>query len=292
METADAERQRIERDLHDSIQQDLVGLRLKLDMVAEAVGEDPQSAQLMLGSLGNQMDDVLEALRSMARGVYPSLLRERGLADALRSAARRAPLPVIVDARALGRYPEDLETAVYFCCLEALQNAIKHAGHEATVDIRLREDSGALAFQVRDTGQGFDPGHANGRHGLLNMQDRRSPGCELADGLGHARARASASALTAAVQTSPALASRAAARARSVGGSSAPTIQNSGMKKPMAKNAKCPLRSAVRPSHTSAIRYRTPSSTSSQVAIALLLVRAISPLSVSQPVRRHKAART
>jgi signal transduction histidine kinase len=172
VDTADAERQRIERDLHDSIQQDLVALRIKMEMVGEALGGQPSPAELMISSVARQLDDVLESLRSVARGIYPSLLRERGVAEALKSVARRSPLPVSVDARGVGRYREDLEVAVYFCCLEALQNAVKHAGRDATVEIRLREEARTLDFQVRDTGVGFDATEMGDRHGLLNMRDR------------------------------------------------------------------------------------------------------------------------
>jgi signal transduction histidine kinase len=172
METADAERERIERDLHDSIQQDLVGLRIKLDLVAETFRDDPIYGEQMLTQLGRQMDDVLEALRSVARGVYPSLLRERGLTEALWSVGRRAPLAVAVHSVARRRYPEEIEVAVYFCCIEALQNAIKYAGPGAVVDITLRETPGWLEFQVRDRGAGFDRAAVGDAHGLLNMQDR------------------------------------------------------------------------------------------------------------------------
>lgn len=172
VETADAERQKIERDLHDSIQQDMVGLRIKLDLVAEAYREDPTYGELMMTQLGRQMDDVLEALRAVARGVYPSLLRERGPTEALKSVARRAPMAVAVHSGARGRYPEDVEVAIYFCCVEALQNAIKHGGQAAVVDIRLREEPGFVSFAVSDTGPGFDLAELGDSHGLLNMRDR------------------------------------------------------------------------------------------------------------------------
>jgi signal transduction histidine kinase len=172
VETAYAERQRIERDLHDSIQQDLVGLRIKLDMAAEVVFKDPDRGERMLVSVGRQMDDVLDALRSLARGIYPSLLEQRGLAEALKSAARRTPLPVSVDARGLGRYPTEIEVAVYFCCLEALQNLVKHAGRSAVGSIRIREESDRLIFQIKDSGAGFDPAEIGDGRGLVNMRDR------------------------------------------------------------------------------------------------------------------------
>jgi len=172
VETAYAERQRIERDLHDSVQQDLVGLRIKLELAAEVTKDDPGRSRQMVAAVGRQMDDVLEALRSLARGIYPSVLDERGLAEALKSAARRSPRPVSVDARGLRRYPADVEVAVYFCCLEAIQNFVKHAGDGAAAAVRLRHEPTRLWFEVSDSGAGFDPDEPKDRHGLVNMRDR------------------------------------------------------------------------------------------------------------------------
>jgi len=171
VETAYAERQRFERDLHDGVQQDLVALRIKLDLAGEALREDPVQGQQMLTALGIHMDDVLETLRALARGIYPALLDRQGLVPALESAARRSPLPVSVDAH-IGRYPVDTEAAVYFACLEALQNAMKHAGDAVTVRIHLWEAGGRLHFEVRDGGAGFDADAVGDGHGLLNMRDR------------------------------------------------------------------------------------------------------------------------
>jgi signal transduction histidine kinase len=172
VDASNAERQRIERDLHDGVQQQLVALRLKLEMASEVISEEPVRGQRMLATLGGQMDELLATLRSMARGIYPSLLAHHGLADALTSEARRVPLPVSVKTRGLGRYPEEVEVAVYFCCLEALQNAGKHAGPKAKVAVRLWGEADRLWFQVHDTGVGFDPGNVERRHGLFNMRDR------------------------------------------------------------------------------------------------------------------------
>jgi signal transduction histidine kinase len=171
VETAYAERQRFERDLHDGVQQDLVALRIKLDLAGEALHEDPVRGEQMLTALGRHMDDVLETLRALARGIYPALLDRQGLVPALESAARRSPLPVIVDAH-ISRYPADTEAAVYFACLEALQNAMKHAGPDVTVRIRLWEANDRLHFEVRDRGAGFDADAVGDGHGLLNMRDR------------------------------------------------------------------------------------------------------------------------
>ncbi len=172
METAHAERRRLERDLHDGVQQHLVGLRIKLDMAAETFREDPVRGERALASVGRQMDDVLQELRSLARGIYPSLLHECGLKEALRAAARNSPIPVAVRAAGIGRYPEDLEVAVYFCCLEALQNVVKHAGPDATTMVTLTRDGPLLRFEVHDSGVGFDPDAAAAGNGLINMRDR------------------------------------------------------------------------------------------------------------------------
>lgn len=172
VEAADAERQRIERDLHDSVQQQLVGLRIKLDLAAEEIRREPSSGGRMVDSIGRQMDEVLETLRSLARGIYPSLLHERGLGEALKSAGRRSPSPVSVRVHGIGRHPDDVETAVYFCCLEAIQNVAKHAGRSAQAVIRLWQEPGRLYFEVSDSGVGFDPARPPQPNGLVNMRDR------------------------------------------------------------------------------------------------------------------------
>jgi signal transduction histidine kinase len=172
MEMAHAERRRLERDLHDGVQQQLVGLRIKLDMAAETIKDDPERGERALASVGRQMDDVLHELRSLARGIYPSLLHECGLREALRAAARSSPAPVAVRAGGIGRCREDLEVAVYFCCLEALQNVVKHAGPEATTMINLSLDGPHLCFGIHDSGIGFDPDDVPRGNGLVNMRDR------------------------------------------------------------------------------------------------------------------------
>jgi signal transduction histidine kinase len=172
VETAYVERQRFERDLHDGVQQDLVAMRIKLDLAGEALQEDPLRGQQMLTALGHHMDDVLETLRALAHGIYPALLDRQGLTAALESAARRSPLPVTMAAQGISRYPTDTEAAVYFACLEALQNSMKHAGHDAVVWIRLWEADERLHFEVRDVGAGFDTDQVGDCHGLVNMRDR------------------------------------------------------------------------------------------------------------------------
>ena len=172
MEMAHAERRRLERDLHDGVQQQLVGLRIKLDMAAETIREDPERGERALASVGRQMDDLLQELRLLARGIYPSLLHECGLREALTAAARSSPLAVSVRAAGIGRHPEKVEVAVYFCCLEAIQNVVKHAGPDATAIVTLSRDGLYLCFEVHDTGVGLDPKDDGPGSGLVNMRDR------------------------------------------------------------------------------------------------------------------------
>ncbi len=168
---ADAERRRIERDLHDGAQQQLTCLSVRLLMAAKLAGPDPDLASL-LEQLGAEVRDAARELRSLAHGIYPPLLRANGLADALFAAASRCPLPTRVQAGSLGRYPADVEAAVYFCCLEAMQNACKHAGERATIRLRVREEPGTLTFEVTDDGAGFDAAGRSLGAGFLNMADR------------------------------------------------------------------------------------------------------------------------
>ncbi len=172
VESGNAVRRRIERDLHDGIQQHIVGMRVKLEIARGAMDEAPERGQQMLAEIGREMDDALEDLRSVAQGVYPSLLGEYGLGEALKSAARRSPCPVSIHVGGIGRYALDVESAVYFCCLEALQNAAKHAGGDATVTMRLWEDAPLLRFETSDSGAGFTPTATKLGNGLINMRDR------------------------------------------------------------------------------------------------------------------------
>jgi signal transduction histidine kinase len=168
---ADAERRRIERDLHDGAQQQLTCLSVRLLMAAKLAGQDPDLASL-LEQLGAEVRDTARELRSLAHGIYPPLLRANGLADALFAAASHCPLSARVQAGSLGRYPADVEAAVYFCCLEAMQNACKHAGERAAIRLRVREEPGTLTFEVIDDGAGFDAAGCGLGAGFLNMADR------------------------------------------------------------------------------------------------------------------------
>jgi signal transduction histidine kinase len=169
--TADEERRRIERDLHDGAQQRLVALRIQLELAAERLdGREHEAANLR--ELGAEVERALDEVRSLARGIYPAPLADRGLVEALRAAARQSPLPATVLATGTtGRYPAEVESAAYFCCLEALQNAAKHARGASAVVVELHEDD-VLRFEVRDDGAGFDPQHVNGGVGMTSMRDR------------------------------------------------------------------------------------------------------------------------
>jgi signal transduction histidine kinase len=167
--TAEEERRRLERDLHDGAQQHLIALRIKLGLMSELNGGE--TAQ-MIAELGDDVDATLDELRRLAQGVYPPLLRAHGLGSALNAVARRAAIPVSVSAAGVGRYSHEIESAVYFCCLEALQNAAKHAGGEAAVAVRVASSHEWLRFAVEDTGAGFDTRLAGQGAGLANMAGR------------------------------------------------------------------------------------------------------------------------
>ena len=169
--TADAERRKIERNLHDGAQQHLVALAVNLRLARDIVGDDPATAVEMLEALATDVKDTIQELRDLAHGIYPPLLRDSGIVEALRAAANRSPLSIDVTADGIGRYPTEVEAAVYFCCLEAFQNAGKHAP-DAAVQVRLWEDQGGLLFTVSDNGPGFDAAKAVKGHGYTNMSDR------------------------------------------------------------------------------------------------------------------------
>ena len=167
----DAERRRLERNLHDGAQQQLVALAVRLRLARTTASKDLAEADRMLEQLEGDVTDVLENLRELARGVYPPLLADQGLAAAIEAQARRSPVPVRVEADGIGRYPQELETAVYFCTLEALQNAAKYA-QANEVAVSLLEDHGELVLSIRDDGVGFDRAATQLGAGLQNMADR------------------------------------------------------------------------------------------------------------------------
>ncbi len=169
--SGDAERRRVERNLHDGAQQHLVALAVNLRLARDIIVDDQDAGLEMLDELAGEVQETIQELRELAHGIYPPLLVDSGLVEALRAAANRNPLPVDIAAEGIGRYGSETEAAVYFCCLEALQNAAKHAP-DARVEVRLWEESGGLLFSVTDDGPGFDPEKAQRGHGYVNMADR------------------------------------------------------------------------------------------------------------------------
>ena len=170
--TADQSRRQIERNLHDGAQQHLVALAVKLGLARQLVEADPAAVATLLEELRGDAQATLTELRELAHGIYPPLLMDRGLPEALRAAANRCVLPTEIDAD-VGRFPPDAEAAVYVCCLEALQNAGKHAGEGARIKVPGEADEQTLRFAVVDDGAGFDATSDTIRgHGFVNMADR------------------------------------------------------------------------------------------------------------------------
>lgn len=167
---ADAERRRIERNLHDGAQQHLVALAVNLMLIKDSLGDDPAGAVEMVNAMAVDVKETIRDLRDLAHGIYPPLLLDGGLGEALRAAADHSPLDVRVSTEGVGRYEPDIEAAVYFCCLEALQNSAKHAPG-AVVEVRVLEESDGLIFEVGDDGPGFASPAGRG-HGFVNMSDR------------------------------------------------------------------------------------------------------------------------
>lgn len=169
--TQDAERSRLERNIHDGAQQHLVALTVKLRLAAAQAKKDAQRARQMVRALETETNEALQTLRDLARGIYPPLLREKGLVAALQAQADRMEVPVHIAANGVERYPAETEAAVYFSCLEALQNVAKHA-EAAHVELVLEQRHNGLIFSVIDDGKGFEPEHVAGGSGLRNMADR------------------------------------------------------------------------------------------------------------------------
>jgi signal transduction histidine kinase len=167
----DAERRRLERDIHDGAQQQLVALAVKLRLVEAMAAKDPAKATAMASEAKGEAQDALNNLRDLARGIYPPLLADQGLAVALEAQARKASLPVEIRSDGVGRYPQEAEATAYFCVLEALQNVAKYA-EATTAVVNLREEDGELLFSVSDDGRGFDVRSTPRGSGLQNMADR------------------------------------------------------------------------------------------------------------------------
>jgi signal transduction histidine kinase len=167
----DEERRRLERNLHDGAQQQLVALQIKQRLADAMIDRDRDTAHELMAQLQSDAAAALEDLRDLARGIYPPLLADQGLAAAIQAQARRAAVPTTVLTDGIGRYPRDVESAVYFCTLEALNNAAKYAGAES-ISVHLHHDDGGLTFEITDDGRGFDPSATSYGTGLQGMSDR------------------------------------------------------------------------------------------------------------------------
>ena len=169
---SDESRRNVERDLHDGAQQYLVLLQLRLGQARRLVETDPHEAATAIDESIEELGHALTELRDLAHGIYPAVLESDGLPGALQAAAERSSMPVSVDSDGVGRHAQELEAAVYFCCLEALQNSAKHAGDGAKVSVRLSQADGQVQFEVADDGIGYDVVTIGASAGLQNMADR------------------------------------------------------------------------------------------------------------------------
>ena len=167
----DEQRRKLERDLHDGAQQQLVALTVKLRLAQGLVTKDPTKAESMLSELQTATQTALDDLRDLARGIYPPLLADQGLAVAIAAQARKASVPTTVSSDGVGRYPREVEAAVYFSCLEALNNVAKYAG-ASSATVSLSQANGTLTFAVTDDGVGFDVAGSSQGTGLQGMADR------------------------------------------------------------------------------------------------------------------------
>jgi len=167
----DEERRKLERNIHDGAQQQLVALAVKLKLLGTLASRDPDKAADLAAQLQTEATDALENLRDLARGIYPPLLADKGLVAALQAQARKAAVPTTVEGNGIGRFGQDVEAAVYFSCLEALQNVAKYA-NASRATIALSNGGGALTFTVTDDGAGFDRSSTSYGTGLQGVADR------------------------------------------------------------------------------------------------------------------------
>jgi signal transduction histidine kinase len=167
----DEERRKLERNLHDGAQQQLVALSVQLRLAEGLVDRDPQKTKAMLANLQNATSQAIEDLRDLARGIYPPLLADKGLVAALEAQARKGTVETSVEAEDVTRYPQQVEATIYFCALEALNNVAKYSG-ASRAEVRLAQSNGDLTFEVSDDGAGFDMDRTSYGTGLRGMADR------------------------------------------------------------------------------------------------------------------------
>jgi signal transduction histidine kinase len=170
VDAVDLERSRVQHDLHDSVQQRLIGIRIRLEDLSQRAA--PDDVREGLDRLGAELEAALGDIRNITLGSAPEYLELRGLREALRDAVSRTPLRITLDFRARRRYPPDVERCVYFCCLEAIQNILKHAGSKARAWVRVTERAGRLTFEVEDSGVGFDLAPTYPGRGMASLADR------------------------------------------------------------------------------------------------------------------------
>jgi signal transduction histidine kinase len=169
----DLERRRIERNIHDGAQQQLVALTVKMRLAQSVASKDADKTAAMLEQMQAETQTALEDLRDLARGIYPPLLADKGLESALEAQLRKASIAAELDARDLRRHPQEVESAVYFSVLETLQNVAKYAD-ASRVTVRIRDADRELTFEVADDGRGFDPATTSHGTGLQGIADRLS----------------------------------------------------------------------------------------------------------------------
>ena len=170
VDAIELERERIKRDLHDSAQQRLVSVRIHMGLLAEDAKSQEERAAIE--QLGQDLDAALADIRNVTRDGSPEVLVRNGVFESLKSVAAHTPRPVTIESLGFGRYSPQLERSIYYCCLEALQNAVKHAGPKASVLIRLVGERDHVSFSVDDSGVGFDPARVDDRDGLVHLADR------------------------------------------------------------------------------------------------------------------------
>ena len=162
---ADDARREVERNLHDSVQQHLIAIMMKLGRA-----DDGTLSQTVRESL-DDLEAVVDDVREVGRGLYPAVLTDHGIIPALNAVRQRTSVPLDLQADGVGRYSPEVESAIYYCCVEAIQNATKHGGAENQITVTVRDEGDLVRFDVSDDGAGFEPGSAAGT-GLQNMEDR------------------------------------------------------------------------------------------------------------------------